>query len=364
MERASQEMKQGLVVSPRRLRLEGLLRVSWREMNEDLDREPPAAERVRRGDGSGGGTPQGVIHEPVLLRQCVDLLAVSSRGTYLDVTAGTAGHSRAILERLGPAGLLVAMDRDGGVLEVARRRLRAVGSPARVVLRRGNFADLDEACRELGLETIDGVVADLGVSSRQLEEAGRGFSYTREGPLDMRFDRNDPTTAADLLSRLSASDLTELLRRYGEEPRARLIAGSIVGRRRRASLKTTTDLARAVRSVVPPRAQADALARTFQALRIAVNRELESLECFLASVPRWLARGGRLVVVSFHSLEDRLVKRAFARGQRQGILRVLTPKPLTPTEDEVARNPRSRSARLRAAEKLLLTGRVRPRGGD
>jgi len=296
------------------------------------------------------------LHEPVLLAEVLELLAVKADGIYLDVTVGTAGHARAIRKLLGPGGLLVGMDRDPEVLALARRRLEAVDSSARLVFRQANFASLPEVCEELSLNTVHGVLADLGVSSWHLERGERGFSHTLEGPLDMRFDRSETRTAADLLARLSAAELTELLFRYGEESRARLIARAVVRRRTRHPLKTTTELAEVIRSVVPARARSRALARTFQALRIAVNRELESLQKFLEAVPRWLAPGGRLVVISFHSLEDRLVKRALAQGERAGILRLLTAKPLRPGAEEVSRNPRSRSARLRAAEKLLLSG--------
>ena len=304
------------------------------------------------------------LHTPVLLREALDFLAVKPDGTYLDATVGTGGHARAILARLGPHGFLVGMDRDAEALEVARRRLEEVGSAARFVLRAADFADVDRVCGDLGLDAVDGVVADLGLCSWQLDSAERGFSHALEGPLDMRFDRTQATMAADLLARSSPDELTRILFRYGEEPHARRIAQAIVRRRRHRALRTTLELAEVVRSAVPPQAHGHALARTFQALRIAVNGEVESLERFLRVVPHLLAAGGRLVIISFHSLEDRPVKQALGIGQRAGILRVLTSKPQRPTPQELSQNPRSRSARLRAAQKLFRTGPASPRGGD
>jgi 16S rRNA (cytosine1402-N4)-methyltransferase len=203
----------------------------------------------------------------------------------------------------------------------------------------------------------------LGLSSWQLDSAERGFSHSREGPLDMRYDRSQEGTAGHILARASARELTDIFTRYGEEPRARRVAEAIVRRRTFAPVRTTTDLSDVVRSVVPGRNQGDALARTFQALRIATNGELDRLERFLEAVPSVLGVGGRVVVISFHSLEDRRVKRALGRGERAGIWRVLTPKPVRPAAEELAANPRSRSARLRAAEKLLVTGLARAEGG-
>jgi len=321
------------------------------------------------------------MHEPVLLAEALRFLSVKPDGVYLDVTVGTGGHASGILARLGPKGCLVGIDRDREVLPLARCRLGCpteeaghrggpsgdgharVDSRARVLLRPGDLADIYYVCRELGLDAVDGVLADLGLSSWQLDSAERGFSHRLPGPLDMRYDRCQEGTGADILARASAAELTDIFARYGEEPRARRLAQAIVQRRRTEPVRTTTDLADIVRSVVPGRPQGDALARTFQALRIATNGELDRLERFLAVVPSLLGVGGRLVVISFHSLEDRRVKQALGRGARAGLWRVLTTKPARPSAEEVARNPRSRSARLRAAEKLLVTGRARGEGG-
>jgi len=336
--------------------LEGLVQVLTLE-EDPYDPRPPASN-------PGRPQPGPALHQPVMLEEVLELLAVRPDGIYLDLTVGTAGHAREILARLGPRGLLVGLDRDPETLEVARRRLQEVGAKAPFRLWAGDFGDLLRICRELGLGRADGILADLGMSSWQLDSPERGFSHALEGPLDMRFDRREPTTAAELIRRCSAEELTGLLRRYGEEPFARRIARAVAERARRAPIRTTVQLAEVIREVVPARARADALARTFQALRIAVNRELESLERLLRAAPGLLAPGGRLVVISFHSLEDRLVKRALREGERAGLLRVLTPKPRRPDPEEVRRNPRSRSARLRGAEKLLLSGPAQPQGGD
>lgn len=336
--------------------LEGLAQVLT------LDEDP---QSPRPPTSNPGPPPPGPpAHRPVMLAEALELLAVRPEGTYLDVTVGTAGHSREILARLGPRGLLVGLDRDPETLEVARRRLQEVGSVAPFVLRAGDFGDLVRLCREVGLERVDGILADLGMSSWQLDSPERGFSHAREGPLDMRFDRRQSTTAAELLRRCSADELAQLLRRYGEEPFARRIAQAVVRRGRRAPILTTTELAEVVREAVPVRARSGALARTFQALRLAVNGELERLERLLQAAPGLLGPGGRLVLISFHSLEDRLAKRALRAGERAGLLRVLTAKPRRPGPEEVLANPRSRSARLRGAEKLLLSGQARPQGGD
>ncbi len=248
---------------------------------------------------------------------------------------------------MGPQGLLVGIDRDPYALEVASRRLAPFGE--RVKLLRGDFAALCALAQQAGAVPADGVLMDLGVSSMQLSQPERGFSFQEEGPLDMRMDPSQGETAADLVNRLPESQLADLLRRYGQEPFARRIARAIV---RHRPLRTTTELAELVCRAVPKRAwprRVHVATRTFQALRIATNRELEALEQALRQVPEVLRPGGRVVVVAFHSLEDQLVKRAFRSDPR---LRPLTRKPVRPSVEEVRRNPRARSARLRAAERV------------
>jgi len=343
--------------TPGRLPLAGLLQVRPMDSNVESGDTPCEGARNARSDCSGRS-----IHEPVLLAETLELLDVRPDGTYVDATVGTAGHARAVLERLGPKGRLIGLDRDGEVLPLAHRRLQAVETEGRFELHHAEFATLGDLLSRCGVEFVDGILADLGMSSWQLDWAERGFSHALDGPLDMRLDRSQTTTASDLVNRLPERELARLLHRYGEEPRSRLVARALVRRRRDRRISRTAELTEIVRSVVSVPEQGDVLARTFQALRIAVNRELESLQAFLAQAPRCLARDGRLVVTSFHSLEDRLVKQAMVRGQRAGVFELLTRKPIQPGPEEVARNPRSRSARLRAGRKLLATGSSVPGG--
>ncbi len=286
------------------------------------------------------------MHVPVLAGQVVEYLRPAPQGLYVDATVGGGGHAERILEAASPTGRLVGVDRDPHALEVARARLARFGD--RVQLVRGNFADLPELLARLGIREVDGVLFDLGVSSLQLEQAERGFSFQLPGPLDMRMDPDQEQTAADVVNRLPEGALADILRRYGEEPFARRIARSIV---RRRPLRTTLDLVEAVQAAVPrsrwPR-RLHVATRTFQALRIATNRELECLEKALEGLPALVRPGGRVVVISFHSLEDRLVKRAFHSDPRW---RPLVRKPVRPRAEEVRQNPRARSARMRAAER-------------
>ncbi|MDR5708407.1 MAG: 16S rRNA (cytosine(1402)-N(4))-methyltransferase RsmH [Armatimonadota bacterium] len=287
------------------------------------------------------------LHVPVLLHEVLLWLDPRPGGLYVDATVGTGGHAEAILERILPGGRLVGLDRDPEALVVARERLERFGSAVQLV--QANFADLQQVLRNLGIERVRGVLLDLGVSQLQLAAPHRGFSFRLPGPLDMRMDPTSPVTAADLVNRLPERELAELLRRYGEEPFAARIAREIV---RRRPLSTTQELREAVLRAVPRSAwprRVDVATRTFQALRIAVNRELEALERALPQAVEVLNPGGRLVVISFHSLEDRIVKHAL-RGAKH--LRVLTPKPVRPSPEEVRRNPHARSARLRAAERI------------
>ncbi len=267
----------------------------------------------------------------------------------MDATVGLGGHAEAVLERIGPAGRLIGLDRDEQALAAARRRLERFGD--RVTLVHGNFGELEKVLDGLGVREIQGALLDLGLSSLQLDEPGRGFSFGREGPLDMRMDPSAPVTAAEIVNRAPEEELREILRAYGEERWSGRIARAIA---RKRPLATTAQLAEVVRGAVPGAARhgrIDPATRTFQAIRIAVNRELELLPLGLAQAVRRLSAGGRIVVLSYHSLEDRIVKVTFRGQAREGVLEVITRKPLRPTEEEVARNPRSRSARLRVAER-------------
>jgi 16S rRNA (cytosine1402-N4)-methyltransferase len=300
--------------------------------------------------GEGGNDREGTrAHEPVLLEEALELVAPRAGGVYLDATFGRGGYTQALLRASAPDGRVVAFDRDRDAIESAQRLLELSGD--RLSIHWASFADLERYLRA----PVDGIVADLGLSSPQLEEPERGFAFGAEGPLDMRFDRSRGPTAAELLNETDEQELERILREFGEERRARAIARRIVARR---PLRTTTDLRRAVVGVLGPRrGPTDPATRTFQAIRIAVNREIEALDAFLEKAPGCLAAGGRLVVVSYHSLEDRAVKLAFrarvaaAEGEEPRF-RLLTRKPITAGPSELERNRRARSAKLRALERV------------
>jgi 16S rRNA (cytosine1402-N4)-methyltransferase len=283
-------------------------------------------------------------HIPVLLAETLELLAVRAGGLYVDGTVGLGGHAAAVLRASGPDGRLLGLDRDGETLERARARLAEF--EGRVRLEQDDYRGIPE---RLAGERADGILLDLGVSSVQLDEAERGFSFQAEGPLDMRMDRSAGTTAADLVNRMRERELADLLYEYGEEPASRRIARAIVFARERRPIETTTELADIVRRAAPRRRPGGLhpATRTFQALRIRVNRELEGLGEALERSADCLKPGGRLAVIAFHSLEDRAAKEAFRALAARGF-QVLTRKPVRPGEAEVRANPRARSARLRA----------------
>lgn len=314
-------------------------------------------------------------HEPVMLAECLAYLAPRPGATLVDATLGLGGHAEALLERVGPVGRLVGLDRDPEALRRAVARLRAAcagwGWPAcPVETAHTDFRHLDAALERLGIGGADGFLFDLGVSSMQLDLADRGFSFRASGPLDMRMDPGSVASAADLVNTLPEVELARVLWEYGEERYSRRIARRIVERRHAAPLATTAELADAVWGAYPPKERHGRIhpaTRTFQALRIAVNDELAALEPALRAAAERLSPDGRLVVLSYHSLEDRIVKRTLeflsgrcrcapelplcACGARERV-RILTRKPQEPTEEEVARNPRARSARLRAAARV------------
>jgi len=288
-------------------------------------------------------------HQPVLLAETIDAIAPQPGRMYADATAGWGGHSEALLQASAPTGRLLAMDRDAEAVAATRKRLAAYGD--RVTVVQGEFDRLKLAAEQIGADFFDGVIADLGVSSPQLEDAHRGFSFTDAGPLDMRMDREQEETAADLIERLDEDELANVIYRYGEERRSRAIARSIKRALHQGRLSSTLDLRRAVVRVLGPHKQgrSDPATRTFQALRVAVNSELDQLQSLIDLLPDLLADSGVAAIISFHSLEDRLVKRAFLSDQR---LVVLTRKPLTASQKEKRENPRSRSAKLRAARRV------------
>jgi 16S rRNA (cytosine1402-N4)-methyltransferase len=285
-------------------------------------------------------------HASVLLDASLELLAVRPGGFYVDGTLGPGGHAEAILERSSPTGRVLGVDMDGEALQEARVRLERFGE--RALLAHADFREVPEL---LGDRSADGILLDLGVSSLQLDAPERGFSFRQDGPLDMRMDRSQRESAAEIVKRTGEAELAELIHAYGEEPRARRVARAIVLARRRAPIRTTSELASVVRrAAARTRPGLDPATRTFQALRIAVNRELLGLKQALARLARCLAPGGRMVVIAFHSLEDREVKHEFRALAGEGF-RILTKKPLRPAEDEALRNPRARSAKLRALER-------------
>lgn len=304
-------------------------------------------------------------HRPVLLREVIEGLSLRSDGVYVDGTFGRGGHARAILQRLGPEGRLIAFDKDPDAVEAGKI---LAAEDARFAIGRGSFAMLEQQVASRNLAgKVDGILLDLGVSSPQLDEPVRGFSFTREGPLDMRMDPDSGISAADWLANASEQDIAEVLKTFGEERHARRIARAIVAARAQAPIRTTGRLAEIVARANPSHEKGKHPAtRTFQAIRIFINRELEDLETCLPQAVNVLAPGGRLVVISFHSLEDRIVKR-FMREQARGdvfppgvpvtqdqlhpTLR-LVGKAVYPGAAEVAANPRARSAVMRVAERL------------
>jgi len=303
---------------------------------------------------SGQASSPEPRHVSVLPAEVLEYLAPAAGQTLVDATTGAGGHTRLLAERVGTAGRIVALDRDESMLRLAQSRL--AGLP--VTLVHANFDRLGDVLVELGIGRVDGVLADLGVCSDQLDDAQRGFSFQQSAPLDMRLDPAEGEPASSLLRRLNERDLADLFWQFGEERFSRRIARKIVEVRRRTPLEMTDQLAELVRRCVPfPKRRRgergkigiDPATRVFQALRIAVNDELEALDRFLAGLPEWVTPGGRAVVISFHSLEDRRVKHAFRQKQHW---EVLTPKPIAASEEEVARNPRARSAKLRAARRL------------
>jgi len=307
------------------------------------------------------------FHTPVLVKEVVAHLVHLPDGVYVDGTAGGGGHSEAILKKLAGRGRLICLDRDPDAVDLCRRRLTAYSN---ICIIRANFADLDEVVGDLHIKNVDGVLLDLGMSSYQLEKSGRGFSFGRREPLDMRMNPEDRLTAYDLVNELPLHDLENILRSYGEEKRARSIARAIGCARERGTIETASQLGDIIDSAIP-RSRRNRLrhpaTRSFQALRIAVNRELESLERFLDKIPSLLCAGGRLVVLSYHSLEDRRVKQAMTAWERPctcppafprcvcgrtPLFRRLFKKGIKPDPKEIESNPRARSAVMRVAERL------------
>ena len=296
-------------------------------------------------------TAHAHAHEPVMTIEAMALLAPSRGGLYVDCTVGLGGHTRALLE--AGASRVLGLDRDPEALRVARTRLEEFGD--RVELVHADYRELGRVLDDRGVDGVAGALADLGVSSMQLDGDGRGFSFRRDEPLDMRMDQSQGPTAAALLAEVGEEDLANLIFQHGEERFSRRIARAIVEARRTTPITTTGQLAQLVRRAVPTRGyqRIDPATRTFQAIRIWVNRELEQLDAFLAEACNRLLAGARLAVITFHSLEDRIVKHAFrALAQGRLALQILTKRPIVPGPAELDRNPRARSAKLRAIQRL------------
>lgn len=310
----------------------------------------------------------GYPHRPVLVHEVLKHLITSTDGIYVDGTVGSGGHSEAINKEIGERGRLICLDRDAEAIGLSRDRLSSAG--VRVVLLKARFSDLDSIIRRLGIATVQGILLDLGMSSYQLDQSGRGFSFNRDESLDMRMDQEEAITAHQLINNLTPNELEKIFRHYGEEKRAKAIAKSIVRERRKKPVETSLQLANLIKTVVPPSHRPGAkhpATRTFQALRIAVNRELENLKEFLDKAPTLFHKGGRLVILSYHSLEDRLVKQKMMNWEKKclcppdlptcvcdktPLFRRLQKKGIKPGREEIEENPRARSAILRAAERI------------
>lgn len=306
------------------------------------------------------------MHLPVLLQESVELMNIRVGGTYIDGTLGGGGHAEAMLERMGPAGRLLGTDRDAEA--IARVKIRLAPFLGQCMLAQGNYADMSEMAHRHGIDAVDGILLDIGMSSFQLDDARRGFSFQHDGPLDMRMDGNDTQTAADLVNTLDAAALADILWEFGEERSSRRIARRLVEERERQPFTRTAQLADIVERVKGGRrGKTHPATQTFQALRIALNDELGSLDRGLRAGMALLAPGGRMAVITFHSMEDRRVKQFFARhvgrmealqegGQRwlgeEPRARWITRKPVTPSKEEMQNNPRARSAKLRVIERL------------
>ena len=309
-------------------------------------------------------------HKPVLLNECIENLNIKDDGIYVDGTLGGAGHSANILKKLKKGALLVGIDQDEIALEVARERLKSVGSEARVIICNTNFENIKKVLLENGIEQVDGILLDIGVSSYQLDEGDRGFSYQKDAPLDMRMDRKNELTAEYIVNEYTKEELRRVISRYGEEKWASRIADFVVSARKEKRISTTFDLVNIIKKAIPKAFRLDGphpAKRTFQALRIEVNDELGVLERVIDDAVSVLRPKGRLEIITFHSLEDRIVKTKFMAMKnpcecpkefpvcicgKRPIVNIITKKPIVPTREEVDYNPRARSAKLRIVEKL------------
>ncbi len=289
-----------------------------------------------------------IVHLPVLLREVIEMLSPHEGGIYIDATVGLGGHSEEILKMVGPTGSVIGIDRDEEALELAARRL----NDKRMILKKGQFSEIEDLARAEGFTQVDGVLFDLGVSMRQLKEMERGFSFHSAGRLDMRMDKSNPFSAWDVVNTYPEKELVRILKEYGEERRALRIARAIIARRSQKSIDTGSELAGIIFRAVGKHGRVHPATRTFQAIRIEVNSELDELNKGLASSLRLLKDGGRMCAISYHSLEDRIVKNFVRDNAKEGRVRALVKKPVSPGLQEIRENPSSRSAKLRGAEKI------------
>jgi len=289
-----------------------------------------------------------VYHQPVLREMVIELLAPVQNGVYVDATVGLGGHSGDIITMIGAGGRLIGIDRDEEALREAGERL----SDNRVILRKGSFADMENLLLNEGISEVDGILFDLGVSMMQLKNLERGFSFASDKRLDMRMDREQRLSAWEMVNRYPERDLERIMREFGEERLSRKIAKAIAWKRDKKAINTCAELSEIVESVYGGRGRVHPATKTFQALRIAVNSEIEQLQAGLQAALRLLKKGGRLCVIAYHSLEDRIVKRFIAEHSKGGQFRILTKKPVTASPEELRGNPSSRSAKLRAAERI------------
>lgn len=304
--------------------------------------------------GNYGGREN--FHQPAMVSEVISILCANQDGIFLDCTLGLGGHAEAILNASSPHGILIGIDVDVDALEIARKNLLRFNDRFRGM--HGNFKDADKIIKELNVNNVDGILLDLGLSSFQIAKSERGFSFMKDGPLDMRMDKSNSLTAEEIVNNYRIDELQRIIREYGEERYAKRIAKKIGEIRRKKRIRTTSELVNIINSVVPARMskrhqRIHPATRTFQALRIVVNQELENLKHFFSFALTILKKGGRLAIISFHSLEDRLVKLTFRKWEKEGFFTILTPKIITPSDKEILSNPRAGSAKLRAGEKIL-----------
>ena len=288
------------------------------------------------------------IHIPVMPEEVISFLDIQPDEIYVDGTCGLGGHSKLILSNLSSDGFLISIDLDQSAIEICKENLNAQNS--KLHIEKNSYSNLPIILDHLGIKKVDGILLDLGLSSMQLDSIDRGFSFSKDSYLDMRFDQSSATSAADLINNSTESELADIIYHFGEERRSRAIAKKLIQAMPIASVQ---DLVNAVKRVTPPHRRNRTMARVFQAFRIAVNKELEKLSEFLSKYSDYLEKGGKIIIISFHSLEDRLVKRNFKEYSKKGLLKILTKKPLIASDKECESNSRSRSAKLRCAEKIL-----------